>query len=343
MGDALRLYFRYLGVSSRQMQCRASFIMVSLGHMSSPASVSRAGGALLPLAPRLDPPRWRCSTALVNMTFAIADAVAQPGVCWQLLKAAFDRLLLRPRTPASSSQGEIVLRPSAASPRVGGVPWAASARALYLDSARLAFVASAIAGGVCIFVGFFILQATLSFWTIETIELGNILTHGGVETAQYPLTIYRPWFRTFFTTVAPLAFISYFPGLVLLGRSAQSGLPAPLLWCSPLVGLAFLTLCLRLWRFGERTTSPQAVAAIHHRDTENTENDRGNGNGGGTSRPRCLSLSVLWVSVVNGRSAATSRSPPLPARRSRSTGTCSASPASCVPSPPPPVARPFAG
>ncbi len=260
MGDALRLYFRYLGVSVRaQMQYRASFIMMSLGHMLV-TGIEFLG--LVVLFSRFGSLRgWTLPEVallygLVNMTFAIADAVARGfDVCWQLLKSGdFDRLLLRPRSTAFQLAGqEVVLR------RVGRFAqglavflWAASALHLAWTPVRLAFVASAIAGGVCIFVGFFILQATLSFWTIETIELGNILTHGGVETAQYPLTIYRPWFRTFFTTVAPLAFISYFPGLVLLGRPAQSGLPAPLLWCSPLVGLAFLTLCLRLWRFGER-------------------------------------------------------------------------------------------
>ena len=27
----------------------------------------------------------------------------------------------------------------------------------------------------------------------------NTLTYGGVETTQYPINIYRPWFRNFFT------------------------------------------------------------------------------------------------------------------------------------------------
>ncbi len=46
--------------------------------------------------------------------------------------------------------------------------------------------------GVCIFAGLFVLQATMCFWTIESLEMMNILTYGGVEAAQYPLAIYSP-------------------------------------------------------------------------------------------------------------------------------------------------------
>jgi ABC-2 type transport system permease protein len=260
IADTLRLYLRYLGVSVRaQMQYRASFLMMSFGHglitgiefLAMAVLFARFGslrGWTLPEVALL--------YGLVNMAFALADAVARGfDMSWQLLKSGdFDRLLLRPRSTALQLAGqELVLR------RVGRFAqglavflWAASALHLAWTPARLALVAGAIAGGACFFVGLFVLQATLSFWTIETIELGNMLTYGGVETAQYPLSIYRRWFRGFFTAAVPLAFVSYFPGLALLGRTDQSGLPAALLWCSPLVGVLFLIVALRLWRFGDR-------------------------------------------------------------------------------------------
>ena len=61
------------------------------------------------------------------------------------------------------------------------------------------------------------LQATLAFWTTETLEIVNTVSYGGVETAQYPLSIYRPWFRHFFTFVVPLG------NGQLLPRSRHSG------------------------------------------------------------------------------------------------------------------------
>jgi len=130
--------------------------------------------------------------------------------------------------------------------------WAAAALHVAWTPARVALLISAMLGGACLFVGLFVLQATLSFWTIETLEIVNAFTYGGVFAAQYPLSIYRLWFRRFFTTVVPLAAVSYFPALAILGRSHQSSLPVPLQWLSPLAGLVFLLVSLRLFHFGVR-------------------------------------------------------------------------------------------
>lgn len=82
----------------------------------------------------------------------------------------------------------------------------------------------------------------------ESLEIVNTVTYGGVETAQYPLTIYRPWLRKFFTAVIPLACVNYFPALAILGRPAPFALP----WVSPIVGLAFLAITLQVWQAGVR-------------------------------------------------------------------------------------------
>ena len=97
-----------------------------------------------------------------------------------------------------------------------------------------------------------ILQATLAFWTTEGLEIMNTLTYGGVETAQYPLSIYRTWFRRFFTFVVPLACVSYYPALAILERTDPLGSPSAFQWLAPLIGLLFLCLCLHVWRIGVR-------------------------------------------------------------------------------------------
>ena len=71
-------------------------------------------------------------------------------------------------------------------------------------------------GGVSLFCGIFVLQATLCFWTTESLEVVNTVSYGGVQTAQYPLSIYSDGFRRFFTYVVPLASVAYFPVLALL-------------------------------------------------------------------------------------------------------------------------------
>ena len=97
-------------------------------------------------------------------------------------------------------------------------------------------------------------RATTAFWTIESLEVWNAFTYGGTETAQYPLTIYRSWFRRFFTFVVPLACMNYLPVSALLGRhgGAESAIVASLRWASPAIGALFLAVALRIWRLGER-------------------------------------------------------------------------------------------
>ena len=109
---------------------------------------------------------------------------------------------------------------------------------------------AAIAGGAALFAGLFILQATLAFWTIESLEVANVLTYGGVQAAQYPLNLYAGWFRSFLIFVVPIAAVTYYPSLAILGRADPLGAPAWFLPAAPLLGFAFLGLALAAWRFG---------------------------------------------------------------------------------------------
>jgi ABC-2 type transport system permease protein len=46
----------------------------------------------------------------------------------------------------------------------------------------------------------------------------------------------------------PLACVTYYPALAILGRTDPA--TDPVCWLAPLAGFAFLALSLRLWRFG---------------------------------------------------------------------------------------------
>ncbi|MBT5831765.1 MAG: ABC transporter permease, partial [Candidatus Latescibacteria bacterium] len=164
----------------------------------------------------------------------------------------FDRLLLRPRSTALQLAGqEFTLR------RVGRLAqgfivfiWANQHLQIVWTPEKIALCFFAIVGGICFFYALMILQATVAFWTTESLELMNTLTYGGVQTAQYPLAIYRTWFRKLFTYVVPLASVSYFPGLALLDRPDPFGSPVILHYISPLIGMTFLIIALQVWKFG---------------------------------------------------------------------------------------------
>ena len=111
---------------------------------------------------------------------------------------------------------------------------------------------STIACGVCVFVGLVILQATSAFWTTESLEVWNAFTYGGVTMSQYPLPIYRPWFRRFFTFVIPAGVHQLLPGLAILGRDDPLGAPNVVPYLAPLAGPVFLLISLRVWNVGVR-------------------------------------------------------------------------------------------
>ena len=133
--------------------------------------------------------------------FAIADLLSRgfDVLGTEFLRTGdFDRVLLRPRAAAlqlvALRRAHQPSRAIAAGHRRAahrrrmrsGVDWtpAPSRSALW-----------AVAGGVALFFGILVLQGTLSFWTVESLEVANVLTYGGVQAAQFPLSIYSGWFR----------------------------------------------------------------------------------------------------------------------------------------------------
>jgi ABC-2 type transport system permease protein len=130
--------------------------------------------------------------------------------------------------------------------------WACQAGGVVWSAAKTALLLAAIAGGVCLYLGLIILQATSVFWTIETLEIWNAFTYGGNYASQYPITIYRTWFRRFLLVVLPLGCVNYLPAAALLGRPDPLGTPPALQWSAPLAGVVFLAVALRVWRLGLR-------------------------------------------------------------------------------------------
>ena len=73
-----------------------------------------------------------------------------------------------------------------------------------------------------------------------------------MQAAQFPLSLYAPWFRGFLTFVVPLACVAYFPVVALLGRHDPLGAPDWFLPLSPIFGVVFLAISFWAWGFGVR-------------------------------------------------------------------------------------------
>ncbi|NKB67384.1 MAG: ABC transporter permease [Candidatus Latescibacteria bacterium] len=241
------------------MQYRASFVMLSVGHGLMTGLEFLAIWVLFDRFVSLDTwslPEVALFYGIINIAFALCDACSRGFDLFagMVKSGEFDRLLLRPRSTALQLAGqELTLkRIGRLSQGLAVLLWASHALQLTWTPEKLLLVLLTIVGGACLFYGLMILQATLAFWTTESLEIMNTVTYGGVETAQYPLVIYREWFRRFFTYVIPLACVSYFPALSILDRTDPLGSTRLFQWLAPLVGLLFFALCLRLWNFGVR-------------------------------------------------------------------------------------------
>lgn len=260
MRNALALYVHYARASIRsQLQYRASAVMSAISTFLVSAGEVAAIWALLDRFGHVRGwtlPEIALFYGIVLSSWSIADAFGRGFDAFhgQVRDGSFDRLLVRPRSTALQLLGqELVLR------RLGRlamgtvlIGYAATAGSIDWTPARAVLVGAAIAGGVCTFLGLLVLQATSAFWTIESIEVWNAFSYGGLTASQYPLPIYRRWFRALFIFVFPLGCVNYFPGIAILGRPDPLGAPSYVGWIAPLAGPVFLALCLQIWRIGVR-------------------------------------------------------------------------------------------
>jgi ABC-2 type transport system permease protein len=193
--------------------------------------------------------------AVASLAFAIADCLSRgfDNVGPMFVRTGnFDRILLRPRTTelqitandfALSSLGRLAQGAVA-----GAIAWALLRPSWGLGEMLL--LLWSIAGGACLFFSLKMLEGTLSFWTVEGLEVANTLTYGGEAAAQYPLDIYAAWFRKFLIYFVPIACSLYFPVALVLGH--DTGVPAWFAVIAPATGFAFLAVSLSLWRIGVR-------------------------------------------------------------------------------------------
>ena len=89
--------------------------------------------------------------------------------------------------------------------------------------------------------------AATCFWIDRSFYVLD-LTFRLREYAKYPVTIFNPVFRFLFTFLFPIAFIAYYPSLVILRPDK-----VPMLsWISPVIGVLWFYMSYRIWMRGAR-------------------------------------------------------------------------------------------
>ena len=262
MRYAFGLYRRLIGVQLRsQMVYRASFLLdllaVALSHLAE-------FGTLALILQRFDGiGGWRIGEvgflySMVSTAFGVMDLIFggfDPSFFGQQVRrGTFDRLLLRPIDITLQ-----VLGSTFALRRLGRIAQGVAIYVIALSLldvrwtlAKILYLPVVFASLVLFFGALFIIGATITFWTVESIEAVNIFTYGGSEMISYPMHIYQQGLRRFFTYVVPAIFLNYYPALYFLDKPDPLGLPPFAPFLAPVVGIGTMAVALAFWQFGIR-------------------------------------------------------------------------------------------
>ncbi len=249
------LYIRYISLCIRsQMEYKLSFVSMTIGHFLV-TFIEFIG--LYALFQRFGSIKgWNIYEVaifygVINTSFAISDAFGRGYDLFAdyIRTGGLDRILLRPINIAIQILGSefSLMRIGKLFQGLLVMIWGISRINISFGSLQIALLFITIIGGIAFFTGLFVLQATLSFWSIQSLEIVNSFTYGGVMTAQYPISIYKKWFQKIFIYIIPIGCVSYFPiSSLLRGQNYITG------FLSPFAGVLFFLISLFIFRFGLR-------------------------------------------------------------------------------------------
>jgi ABC-2 type transport system permease protein len=260
VGFALDIYRRLVSVQIRsQLQYRINFLIDMLATALITATVfislafvfqrfgNIAGWSLAEIA---------FLYGFVEAAFGVMDMVFSgfdpQNFGRQTRLGRFDQLLLRPVNITIQVVGsEFILR------RLGRVFQGFLILYIALQSvqiewtyAKILYMPVVFVSMICFFGGLFIIGATMSFWTVESLEAVNIFTYGGAEMMSYPMNIYPDRVRQFFTYIIPAIFLIYYPALYILDKPDPLGMPSFAPFIAPVVGSGMFVIATFFWRYG---------------------------------------------------------------------------------------------
>lgn len=251
----MKLYFRYISIVLRStMQYKISFFLMVVGRFLLSFSgiicvffmFFRFGqvkgyslGEVL------------LCFSIIQMDFSLAECIGRGFAAFSSIvrQGEFDRILLRPRSVILQ-----VLGSRFQIDRIGLIVQAAAVfvyviavSAVEWTLGKVLTVFFMLFGGTLLFISLFMLEAALTFFTLDGLEAMNVLTHGAKEHGKYPIDIYGKGMMRFCTYVIPYTLIQYYPLQYLLGRTQH--------WyygIYPFGVVCFLAVCYGVWRFGMR-------------------------------------------------------------------------------------------
>jgi ABC-2 type transport system permease protein len=260
MKHTLTMYHKLLGVQLRsQMQYRVSFwldltgtAVITLFEFAALALVFERFGDL---------GGWTLGQVaflygIVNFAFAFSNIIFSgfnPSQFGQEVRmGTFDRIMLRPVNITAQVLGSRleIRRMGKIFLNMGILAFAFSQTNVQWTILKLIYAPIVLFSNVLFFGGLYIIGSTITFWTIESIEVMNTLTYGGSFATSHPMHIYPNWIIRFFTFIVPAIFLTYFPAIYILDLPNPLGYPEISYFLSPVAGLGLLLVGRAFWHFG---------------------------------------------------------------------------------------------
>ena len=192
---------------------------------------------------------------VMQSTFALTELFGRgiTSFAWFVQRGDFDALLLRPRPLL----GQVMV--SQLDPRrlgsfaVGVISILVAASRLNIQWTLLKalLLAEVVLGSMLLLLGLFMIEATVSFFSVKSIEMVNVLTYGGRTACQYPVDIYPGVLRLLFTYLAPIALCMHWPVSWVIGQP-MAEMPVWGYFLTPQAGVVFFALMVRIWYLGVR-------------------------------------------------------------------------------------------
>ena len=167
-----------------------------------------------------------------------------------LIEGTFDQFLLRPASPLIQLLGRELQYIETADMLIGvaGLSLAYVQLDLHWNVWKWGFFTVAVISGAIIVWAIDLLIACSAFWTGRSRGTYIIVAPFYGLVHQYPVDIFGKAFRLIVTGLIPIAFMNYYPALVLLNKLDQVDAPGWLSYMSPMVALLLLGVVSMVWR-----------------------------------------------------------------------------------------------
>ncbi|MBR0463949.1 MAG: ABC-2 family transporter protein [Clostridia bacterium] len=244
--NTVKLYIRSMGMLLKcQMQYPASFLMQTL------AQLIMEGGEMLALVLIIDrfghlgswqPGDLYFFFGMMSVTFYLTECFGRgvTGTFPSLVRSGqLDTMLARPRAVLTQVLCSDIDPRRIVCIAVGVTALCIGSRlsAVRWTFAKALLLCEAVAMGVVLILGLFLIEAIFCIYSVKSVELVNALTYGGRSACAYPVNIYPRPLRTLFTVIAPFALTLQLPAAYILDKPLFSW-PAWTAFLSPLSGAA---------------------------------------------------------------------------------------------------------